>query len=810
MVKQKRKPQKSQTPPEPEETVNAPGKGKEGIPLFWQREIADLKDLLLCALVIPITWMLYLGWSPRLSLMGHDGIAQIWPFLSVLVEQGGDWHQAVYRTQVLGGTKIHDVFGSLPVFRLLSGLGVSTLNCMNLGVLFIQFCFAFAGIKAVTSFAPRDKIPWPLDITVKTALVWLLAFSPLLAWRLGMGHLNLVLGLLVVLTVFSLSLWYCQGAVSITFAAVALWALVNSIPSFGQQIIVYAAVFGLPLIAAVFIPDRKTGFKGPAASRLWVAPGLGAGFFVIGLCLTMPMFAGMISNATGDDATRALNKASVIYSYTVATARDWLGSVFWHELIDPKRAQNFLHETNYPWGPLLLTVLLFIRRKSWWIVGGLVLGTLLSVGFASKVPPFSELLPAWVPLLKSFRVPARAIIPVQAVWLLLSLGLIWQLSGRSGWEKAGVEKRHLAILAALPVAAGLFYYFPPLLREILAWCLTGLLVFRPATGRTFRPLVFVALIFILAALNLQAFRDRIPEFVDLPKVSDLYQKLGRMVIQHQPEMDFPLNRVSIQVPGVQANAGITTGLATAGGYGFPPRRFSQMYQVLDTGSYNPLWMAFDVRPGMPAFPALQQLYNIRGQVRISETGGFLLDTFPGTPGPYWVSRQLLFADDFTGVAEEFSELLSQGNWSETQLLNRSDPKTGFHRGGEYESCREVVLGQAGNIVKGQSYWVPVSGAARDCPVTLSQNYVSNIRVTARVEGKEKTVTAYPAYGSLTAFILPKGATRFTVDAAPYLPAWAKGMFYLGILLCAGLAVFLLKWQTAPQLPDTFNMIDPAD
>src|SRR5687767_12335745 len=96
-----------------------------------QREGEDLTLLAIAAVLVPLTWRALLGWSPSLSVSGHDAMATVIPVLAELAAAGGDWSALAYRPDLLGGMKIRDAIGPFPPFGWLAALGFESTSIYN-------------------------------------------------------------------------------------------------------------------------------------------------------------------------------------------------------------------------------------------------------------------------------------------------------------------------------------------------------------------------------------------------------------------------------------------------------------------------------------------------------------------------------------------------------------------------------------------------------------------------------------------------------------------------------------------------------
>src|SRR5436309_9048459 len=111
-------------------------------------EILDLKTLFACTVVIPAIWLLGFHWRPHLSMAGEDALSQSLLLSKMLSDVHGQWVNAVYYLNVLGGVKTNDVMGTPPLFQVCAWAGLHPVTTLNLAFLFAQIAYAFLGIRA--------------------------------------------------------------------------------------------------------------------------------------------------------------------------------------------------------------------------------------------------------------------------------------------------------------------------------------------------------------------------------------------------------------------------------------------------------------------------------------------------------------------------------------------------------------------------------------------------------------------------------------------------------------------------------------
>ena len=108
------------------------------------REKFDLKTLLIVAVTIPTTWLLFLGWKPSLSVATQDAGMILLPYVRELVARPGSWQTHLFRADLLGGIVTHDVLGGFPIFRWCASLGFGPIATLNSLSFLIQLLIVFS------------------------------------------------------------------------------------------------------------------------------------------------------------------------------------------------------------------------------------------------------------------------------------------------------------------------------------------------------------------------------------------------------------------------------------------------------------------------------------------------------------------------------------------------------------------------------------------------------------------------------------------------------------------------------------------
>jgi hypothetical protein len=767
-----------------------------------RREREDVATLAMVVLVVPLTWWLLLGWTWPRSLAGHDAIAHDLLMIREVAE-GGGWSSLVFRPDLLAGFKGQGVLGPFPLFPLLAALGLSPAAIAIVSTLAVQALLAFLACRAVADVArvwsdDARGLTWLERIGV----VGVCAFAPALGWRVGYGHLNLVVGLLPFAA--ALALVAAAAARTASTALVGLTALtfVLGLLHSGQQIVVCGVVFGGPVLLGAWI-SLGGGWRGLVAPALVVA-----GAFL----LALPGFWGMLAQARSSDAPRALGATTVTYDFVTATTRDWLTSIPWTIAALPAtRPAGLHHEVNYPVGPLLLLLGAVPWRRARALGLGLGLGLAAVLVVSLDLAPVSRALLAAIPPLKSFRVPERAVLPwlwalaVVVVAALVHRGVGARAAGeapprasrrRTGRAGKGPTAsapwwRPYVVALALPLAVAL-WLLPTVAREVAAWAVAGA---GAALVRWRRgPAVpAAALVLVLAAGSLAAFRERLLPFPDGGALLAEAGRLGDAVRRAKPELQSPLTRARLElaIPAFATNTAFAAGLSSLDGYAVPTRRFAALLFALRGERYESTAVFFNLPPGDPAFPALRQLYDVAWQVTVPSRSRLSLDPQGAVAGPAWFSASIARVRDLPALARELRGAGEQLHARVTEVLwlDESDPLVkavalpatvdGRCRGARVAGVEATRRG--GRVVARTT-------AATACPLTFAMNVTEDLRATAVLgDGGRRRLAVVPGYGALASVLVPEGTVEVVVEAeSPRLPlaaAWSA----LGLACCAGAA-----------------------
>jgi hypothetical protein len=742
------------------------------------REAEDALLLALAAVMVPATWRLLLGWSWGDLIPGHDGITTIFLAIRELVEAHGRWSDLLYRADLFGGMKLRDAVGPLPALSLLARLPLSPTAVFNILTFLIQGVIAFLGVRAATDIATvvdasARRPTWP----ERAAGVWMCGFAPALAWRLGYGHHTLVVGGLPFAAMVALLAAAGAGTVSLTLLIVAAAALVNGVMFTGHQMVLYGAVFGGPILLGLWLTcgGRLRPLRVPALACL--------GAFLIAL----PGLWAVLAHAAGSDSLRSLGRMRLTYAWLTSEPFDWLTSVPWTRLALPlRRPVLYHHEINYAAGPLLALLALVPWRRARALGAGLALSVVLVLLFSMDVRPFSDALLILVPPLNTFRVPPRAILP--ALSLLPVLVLVAVLVRPEPRMRTGAAAVALA-------AGGAFFLLPSLAREALGWAVVlGFVApLRPKGPRDLTALAWGALLMIMAAGSVAAFRERLLPFVPGEAALARARATGDAALLAQPALASPLVRASVGPEAeFQANTAFAARLSALDGYFFPSRRFVELLNALRGQAYQPDQLIVRLPEDHSSSRPMFQLYDVAWRVQGSPPAAGAVDVRPLTTpaGPAWFSAGVTRTESFASLGRD---LLALGDGlgrraRESLWLVSADPAVASARlpASVDGACAAARVREV-RARRGEAGASALVEAPADCPLTFAMSYADTLRAAVRgPAGGGRSVPVFPAYGALAGVWVPRGTTEVRVQAVPpALPlpaAWTLAGFFA--LWCA--------------------------
>jgi hypothetical protein len=708
----------------------------------WLRRSArDVRLLVESVIVVLAIWLL-LRWPIDRAIAQGDATVQWIPYLQIQLSSGFDWTNHLYRFGLIGGSKLHDAAGTLPIVQICAVAGLSATATANAITIFLQTCFAFFGLKASEGLAARQ-----LDAPWRIVVVALSAFAPILGWRLALGHENLVFGLLPWIAGFSLLCAARAHQITPTMLVVAAFAMWNGASVLGYQLGLYAVVFASPLWISLLRERRRANH----AALMSITCAL-----LAGVLLALPRLAGMLDHVFGPDFPRTGGDA-LTYSFGVSSVGDWLASIPWS---GPDAAGwtngTSAHELNYPMGALaVLVVALATRRLAWaWLAS-----VMLAICFASQAPLIADLLRTVIPPLNWFRVPARAVIPSLVVVPWLAIGALAARSeaDRSrGWGGIGAAALLIVFGASIPAIA----------REIAVWLVCVALVFIRRWRADHVPAGLVAImVAAVAALSVVAFAERIPRDAPSERIEAGPRVLHDSVIAQAPELQNPLNRLEIANPELPyaMSTAFAAQLPSLDGAWYPTRRFLALLSALSGKQVDQTTGVFALLRSRE-FPTLQQLYNVRYILALDRKA---LEQLPNPLGPAW------FVTDHKLLRSE--DTLAQLDLRTTAWVLAADhvdlpaPDT---------ACKKARVLDANVDERGQVARFELTAVEVPCILIVATNYVETLQAKTSVGGAH----VFPVDIALTGIIVPAHTEMVELGPRSIIPWWSRVGFFAGLLM----------------------------
>ncbi|MCH7741930.1 MAG: hypothetical protein IIB71_04620 [Proteobacteria bacterium] len=742
--------------------------------------------LLSLVLFVPLIWWGILGWQPSFLLSQHDNLQLLYPYLRDFIAAAGDWQRLMYWPGLQGGVKVHDVIGSMPIAQLLSFLSFNSLTISNLTLFFIQILFGYfsaISVLGVAKLAFRNVEPVPIFVIAMVGLIF--AFLPLLGWRLTYGHGNIICGLFVFLCASALLLEEINGTRSLVTGLLSVLALTHSFQSNGYQMVYYSIVFGGPIVLSILfaipnitIAQRISYLKLPIL------------VFTSALLLSMPKFSGIAANFLGGDMARSIH-SGVIYSFTTATLGDWVSSIPWSvNFMTDDRPAFTRHEVNYPMGPIVLALfLLRFGRPTFRLLTGIGISLTLAIIVSMNITPLSTLLIDSVPLLESFRVPARAIMPVVVFITIMGLAALVTAFVQA---KGDVKNWLYPVLIVLVAVTSHNYSH---INDLLL-CLVILLVGISVIKKTLRKDVVLICFAFFVGSAISAFHERIilPSTNPISKAVTL--PIKEAILTKVPELKDPLYRASVnfQLQSMGYNSAHYIGISTLNGYWFTLGRFGELYAALNGRAYNSSVSVIGNFPQLASFGTLNKLYNVSWAVDSVADEIKIRDLEP-TLGPAWLSGELRVRNSIEEIA---ATLLEEENgsidyWRWRALINMDDP---VNRGFDTNTikCQSAEVLSAKTDLESPLTTFKIDLVSEGtCLLTVATNFVTNFKAYNHEGIPLQTLVTY---GSLLAVVIPDKTHRVVIIAEAWVPLWSKIAFYVGWILLTILLVFYLKcWGT---------------
>ena len=720
---------------------------------LFRREQDNLFLLAALLMLVPFVWWFLLGWSPGLLIDQHDNLYSGIIYKQQFMKVDADWHRFLYWPQLLGGVKVHDVTGSLPLVQALIFLGAGIVLISNLSILILQVMFGYFSAKLVTGLAATvlesdDRAPIAALIFVGI----LFAFLPVLGGRLTIGHQAIIQGLFVFLCMTTLVLNEMQQKRSLMTVLLSVLVLSNVFQYNGFQTMYYSILFGGPITLALIL--SQPGYSFFKRCGLTVFP---IAVFACAIVFSIPKLYGLLDNGLGDDTSRVIGQ-SLIYSYTTASAADWLTSIPWSpELIPASRPESLQYEVNYPFGALALLLLLpRINKRLLVVYAGVMISLLTALIISMNFSPLSTLMADNIPLLQSFRVPARAILPVLIFISLLGTSVLIVLGRMPDQWKQGTWKA--------PLACGLLLVFgltlPTLLADLILFLLVLALFIARKWGQQHREVYWLTLA-LFTGSGINAFEARINPPIADPFPEEVLAEFRETILQQAPTLAQPLNRVHTDLLFDQLgrNTLFALGFSSVTGYWFAPSRYGRLFFALNDREYLPSASVYHNHSQSPGFSLMNQLYNVTHIINM--VGDDLVVTpLQNTLGKAWFSKTYEWSEGFHDLARNLKSKNTEVLRKSAVLLS-SDSATA-PLAGQTLNCSAAKVDE----VIDRDIPVPLTikvTSAGTCLLTIAMNYTDLLQATNQAG---KPLVMLPTYGALSGVIVPEGTSTITVDAVP--------------------------------------------
>ncbi|MCZ6502732.1 MAG: hypothetical protein O6945_09490 [Gammaproteobacteria bacterium] len=735
-------------------------------------------------IMVPLTWWALIGWRPPYLLDQHDNLQMGYIYFRDLIDKGGNWQQLMYWPGLQGGVKVHDVVGSPPFAQLLAYLGFSTLSISNLSIFFIQVLFAYFSTISVLRLATLvfgNTEQTPLFVLIVIGLIF--AFLPLLGWRLTYGHTNIIFGLFVFLCMTTLLLEEITHSRSLLTVLLSVLALTHAFQFNGYQMVYYSVLFGGPVVYAVLFAKPNIPIK--ERFGFLTFPVL---IFFVALLISLPKFAGIAANAFSQDMGRSAYN-EVIYGYTTATLADWISSVSWSASFISDERPAFLHqEVNYPLGPLILMLFLTgFNQVSFRLLMGLGASLVLAMIVSMNITPVSTVLVDYLPLLESFRVPARAIMPVIIFATLLGAAALLTVLLQA---KGAI---HLWLYPVLIALIGITSYNDSVLNDLLLCMAILLIAISIRENRSRKDVVLVCLVLFVGSA-ISAFHERINPPLKNPISEAVSIPIKQTVFAQAPVLSDPLHRayVNFQLRTMGFNSAYYIGISTLSGYWFPLGRFGRLYSELNGLRYNPAVAVFNNSPQLRSFHPLNQLYNV-GWLVESVAGELRVRSLEPTLGPAWISGELKPVKSIGEVAEtliqDVDKTIAIRRWQ--ALVDINDP---VNAGFDFDTIRCESADIMDIRTNPDSTVIEINLANKGtCLLTVATNFAGSLKA---YDGYGFSLETLVTYGSLLGVVLPDNTTFVAIRAEAWIPLWSKIAFNLGWIL---LLILMFFYKYYPRI-----------
>lgn len=753
-----------------------------------KRELSEFSLVASCALLIVAVWFLFFQWRTSLTMVWNDQIMCIYPLFRIF-EGGGIRENAFYEFGFSGGMNLSSFIGMTWLVGVAHALSLKPYSFLTAIVFFNQTVIAYWSVKVVyvlealwrnqtTADAKLGKknLHRYLRVIVVTIIA---AFSPIVAWRVWACHLQHLLQSTVILGTLLIILQVHSKKLSITNVIIYASVLVASLQSPAMQIPIYSLVFGLPLLAGVW---AQFSLKDCRNSLIWCVS-----LSLIAMFITRDQLLNVWAIAKSGEISRGMEGVILTFTYTTQTITDWFSSMFFQiETINSGRNPFQLHETNYPFGPYFLLFLVFYPWKKWWKMGaGITFAFAITAMFSSDVSWISATMLAICPILKEFRVPARAILQIIIVLIPISIACLECFLVE---KVKSIDKVFLAkVLLLVSMYLLLMYFLPGDLHDLFMYIS---LLFAIAikvydvrkkdvfekkkgvksneTAQQYKQASFYFITIVLAFSSLFAFRERVPELLKSSDIQDAVETARSEIKRTAPQALEPLNRsvVSFFIPMLMNTTGYNLGLSTLEGSGFYNKYFIEFLFSLYQQSKIPIINTLGMRDFAYFFPIYQKLFNVCFNFKINQKTRKI--EYQYTPEDTWGAVWLPQTKQVFASVRDITDYLRFHDPSKLALLKNTlliehdqwSLISNEFKIGNFEGCSASTP----PAVSYQQHWQKIlitmdkgqsKASNENCPLIVSTNFSKFLKVIGKKSnGESISLQTFRAYGVLLGISVP--------------------------------------------------------
>ena len=571
----------------------------------------------------------YLFGFPLDVLYGNYDLYGHLSFVSEILHKGFSTESLLYSNYKIGGTALGPV--DTPFYLILFHfLTDSPIEIVNLSIIFTQTTLGYYVFRILkVSLPPQSWMSLSLGVI-------LACFSPSLAWRYFHGHLNLVWGCLVFLSVVSLIITQKEKQfrtfdLFLTFIVFVIgFHSINLIQTGLYSLLVLA------FIVAFFSNSLKTYFSNKTVILLTSLTVL-ASLFSLNHLVNVATFL--------PDLQRDLS-SDLIYSYTTQNFKDFFASFFFsYKSINTGRTEFLMHETNLAFGLLpLLACMFFILLKNYRLLALYLSLFFFGVILSSNIDYLSPALLTVMPALKSFRVPARFFIPFNILTIILTIYSFCHLI-----RNQTIAKQFWTLLV-------LGFAIPFFITQSIDTYGLGifilLLIIYFASLRT-RPYLLPILLGLYVSSHLISFSDKksISSFTaeELHYFSGLFKQAnqqGNLFLTHHSTMAFA-NQIFLHQGSILDYYGVDANIPAT-------KRFAEFFLK---SSKSPIGLAnteYIINSNRPYYPIFQKLLNIEGEFSFQNQQ--ITYSPKHVPLPFFSPESILSAADLSEFLDVVDEL----------------------------------------------------------------------------------------------------------------------------------------------------------